>query len=461
MMRRSLIYAISGFIVIMLAFSCKKHDTEEPVVIPDATIATNKWIYDNMTLYYLWNDKLPTTIDYTKESDPEKYFYKLLYDEKDKWSYITSDYASLEAELSGDPKTMGYYPAFYLVGTKNVVIVVAYVYPGSPASDAGLKRGDIIMSIDNATLDTTNYYTKYSGTSYSVQLGQLTGSTLSYTGESLSMTARIVNTDPAVFDTVLDVDGYKIGYLAYVQFITGDNDAYLSKLDSIFTEFKTAGISDLIVDLRYNPGGQIDAAAHLASEIVPSAHSQNQDILVNLVYNTDLQQYLEQNNYTDYLNYKFANLSTNINMSRVYFLTTSRTASASELLMTGLQPYMTVVKIGESTYGKYVGSWVIPDDNNEWAIMPIVTKYSNTAGYTDFADGLTPDYSIEDDLVYAVPFGDTSDPMTAKAIELATGKPASRKAIPEGVTRYKQIVPAQMRVRDNLLIYKNIPAKKK
>jgi C-terminal processing protease CtpA/Prc len=413
-------------------------------------------------MYYLWNDKMPTTIDNTKESDPEQYFYKLLYTSKDKWSYITPDYASLEAELSGTPSTMGYYPAFYLVGGNKVIIAVCYVYPGSPAADAGLKRGNLILSIDNATLDTTNYYTKYSGTSYTAQLGQLVGSSLSLTGVSINMTARVVNTDPAIYHQVLDIDGHKIGYLAYVEFITGDNDAYLAKMDSIFTEFKTAGVSDLIVDLRYNPGGQIDAAAHLASDIAPVGVTTNNDILVRLVYNDSLQQYLELNNHPDYLYYKFINTTANINMTRVYFLTTSRSASASELTMTGLMPYMTVVLIGEPTYGKYVGSWVIPDDNNQWAMMPIVMKYSNANGFSDFANGLTPDYVINDDPVTAVPFGDTSDPLIGKAVELATGKtlPTIKAAVP-ATENFRQIVPPQMRVRDNLFIHKMPPVKVK
>ena len=415
-----------------------------------------------MSQYYFWNDYLPTEIDPAKEIDPEAYFYKLVYKEKDYWSYITGDYASLASELNGDPVTMGYFPAFYLVGSNNVMIVVCYVYPGSPAEEAGLERGDFILSIDNTLLDTTNYYTKYSGTSYSVQLGAITNNSLGFTGESLSMTARVVSTDPAVHHEVLDIEGYKIGYLSYVEFITGENDAFLLEMDNIFNEFKAAGISDLIVDLRYNPGGEIDAALHLASEIAPSAVTTSQSIMVNLLYNNDLLAYLQSNNLESYLYYKFKITPANINMTRVYFLTTSRSASASELLITGLDPYMQVVQIGEPTYGKYVGSWVMADDNEVWAMMPIVSKYSNIAGYTDFIDGVPPDYEVEDDLVEAVPFGDPTDPMIAKAIELATGKSgAGKKAKTTNALNYRQIVPKEMNARKNLYINGIDPVTKK
>lgn len=449
-MKRILVHVFTVALILSLAYSCKKDDDEK---ISEETLATNKWIYENMNNYYLWTSLMPTNIDYTKESDPEAYFYKLLYNEKDKWSYITDDYASLEAELSGDPVTMGYDPAFYLTGSNKVIIAVKYVYPGSPAAEAGLSRGDIILSINNATLDTSDYYDKYTGTGYSVQLGAISGNTLTYTGESLNMTARVTETDPAIYHQIIDVDGRKIGYLVYVGFLTGENNAFLTKMDNIFSEFKTAGISDLVVDLRYNPGGEIDAAVHLASTIAPVTVTTAASVLVNLQYNDLLQAYLISNNETDFLYYKFESASSNINMDHVYFLTTSGSASASELTITGLEPYMNVVHIGEPTYGKYTGSWVMPDDNNKWAMMPIVMKYANANGYTDFANGLTPDYPIEDDLFSAVPFGDTSDPMLAKAIELATGKSVkSVKAKAAGTEMFRQIVPAKMDLKKNLLI---------
>ncbi len=457
-MKKSLLfYLLSGILILSLVSSCKKHATPQEQ-IPAETIATNKWIWQNMKDYYFWTDNLPTNIDNTKENDPEAYFYKLLYTSLDKWSYITSDYASLQAELNGDPSTMGYNPAFYLIGSNTVMIVVSYVYPGSPAAEAGLKRGDIILSIDNAMLDTTNYYTKYTGTSYSVQLASITGNSVNFNGKSLSMTARVISADPSIYHNVIDFNGHKIGYLVYVGFTSGQNNAYLSKMDSIFTDFRTAGITDLVVDLRYNPGGEIDAAIHLASVIAPSTAVGNQSTMINLQYNTGLRQYFIQNNLQNYLSYQFESATANINMSRVYFLTTSRSASASELTIIGLKPFMNVVQVGESTYGKYCGSWVIPDDNEKWAIMPIVMKFSNANGFTDFVNGLTPDYQIDDDLVNAVPFGDITDPMLAKVLQLATGKSVEARKAPAASLKYfRQIVPPQMRMKENLIISRTKP----
>lgn len=442
---------LATLIIITLSQSCKK---DEPAnEIPTETLITNRWIYENMALYYLWNTQITPGIDYNNEADPEAYFYKLLYKEKDKWSYITDDYPKLAAELSGVPETMGYYPAFFQKADNKVFIVVCYVYPNSPAAEAGLERGDIIISIDNSPLDTTNYYTKYSGKSYSVQLGTIVNNVLTPTGESFSMTARVVQADPSIYHTVLDINGTKIGYLVYVEFIPGNDDIYLQEMDKIFNEFKSAGISDLIVDLRYNPGGAVDAAIHLASEIVPLTTASNNGLMIRLEYNADLQYYLVANSYNNYLYYNFFPAAGNLNLSRVYFLTTGRSASASELVIAGLDPYMEVVQIGTPTYGKYVGSWVIPDNYNKWAMMPIVSKFINYDGFTDFEDGLTPDYVIEDDLFSALPFGDVNDPMIARAIELSTGKSGlspKSEAIPAGL--FKPIIPGKMYQNKSLII---------
>lgn len=452
-MKKILFGTFAGTIILFVAFSCREDIyTEDIVEIPEEILATNEWIYENMSLYYLWNEQIPNDIDYTKENDSEAYFYKLLYKDGDKWSGITDDYESLDAELIGKPVTMGYFPAFFLVGNSNIIIIVSYVYPGSAADEAGLERGDIILSINNTLLDTTNYYEMYSGKNYSAQLGAVLGNELRFTGESINLNARITTTNPAIYNKVLDIEGHKIGYLVYVEFISGENGEYLMEMDKIFNDLKNAGISDLIIDLRYNPGGDVDAAVHLASEIAPADVVTNEEILIKLQYNHDLQEYLEANNYNDRLYYKFINTTANINMNRIYFLTTSGTASASELLITGLDPYMEVVQIGESTYGKYAGAWVIPDDYEEWAIMPIVSKFSNADGFTDFKDGLIPDHEIVDDLSTAMPFGDTSDPMLAKAVELATGKKLTgKKAGATGLKRYKQIFPEEMFSRKNLL----------
>ena len=465
-MRHSFLYTV--ILLLFMLSSCNSDDDiistddsseeAESTEIPEETLAVNQWIYENLPVYYLWYDQIPN-IDYTQESDPDAYFEKLLYVEEDKWSWITDDYASLEAEFDGDPVTMGYDPSFYIYGDGgDVFIVVNFIYPNSPSEEAGLERGDIILSINNMALDTANYYELYSGTAYTIELGESVGGAMGFTGESLNLEASVISNDPTIYHDIFTIDDNKVGYLVYVEFVSGSSDQFLSTLDGVFEEFNTAEITDLIVDLRYNPGGEIDAASYLASEIAPASVVAGQEVLVNMEYNDYWQEYFSYYSmrYADNLSYKFTNIATNADLQRVYFLTTEGTASASELLITGLQPYMDVVLIGEPTYGKYTGAWVIPDDNDEWAMVPIVLKYSNVDGFTDFVDGVTPDYVIADSPIDAVPFGDISDPAVAQALSLITGDETivamTKSAVVSPFTRI--MLPDEEITKRNLLVPK-------
>jgi C-terminal processing protease CtpA/Prc len=311
----------------------------------------------------------------------------------------------------------------------NVFIIVSYVYPNSPADRAGLKRGDIILKIDGQDLDTLNYSALFNMKSYSITLGEYQDSAIYPTTKIIPLTAEIIDSNPIVFDTILQYNNQKIAYMVYAEFISGKNSSLLNKFGLKMFEFKSQGVTDLIVDLRYNPGGEIIAANYIASCIAPLNVVYSNSVLVNFQYNSIYQNYFLSTEGPDskYLVNRMVYNGYNLNLNRVFFLTGTRTASASELLMTGLQPYMDVFKIGEQTYGKYTGAWVIQDTNkppkHKWAIVPIVSKYSNSVGFTDFVDGLAPEYFVRDNLLQAKQFGDVNDPALGTAVEIITGQP--------------------------------------
>lgn len=430
-----------GFLI-LLAFvsvlaSCHKDDPGEEQTENFTKEDISEWIYQWMNIIYLWNDKIPQGLNPANEHDPVSFYNNLLFTEEDKWSYITDDFETYYAELQGSSKSMGYSPAFGLFsGTDKVFIVVEYVIPETPAAEAGLKRGDIILTIDGNELDSTNYYDLYSKESYVAGLGTFDGVAVGDANRSVSLTAEYITLSPVIYSDIIEYQNKKIGYLVYVDFLRGASDMFVTQLDDVLSRFTSNGIDELIVDLRYNPGGQTSMASYLASSIAPVNLSALHKVLASYVYNdylTDI--FLDESgpNSSDFN--LFLSPSTFIlNMNKVYFMTSTGTASASELVITGLDPYIDVVVVGDTTHGKYTGAWIFPDTEqpprHNYAIIPIVFKYANSIGITDFKNGLIPDYPIKDKLLGAEPFGSFSDPMLAKTLELITGvnpMPASKK----------------------------------
>ena len=405
--------------------SCEK-ETDNNDLVSKEIKEVNQWILENMEALYLWNDRIPSGLNPANEPDPEEFFDKMLYKEEDKWSSITPDLDALLADLQGTPLSSGISPAFIRIGDNQILLIVEFVFPGSPADRAGLQRGDLILTIDGQYLNLDNYFELFSKSTINVRKGILSGSDFIPSGETISIVSEIIEAEPVIHHEILNINGIKTGYFVYTSFTSGVNDRYIDTLDNIFQEFKSEGISTLIVDLRYNRGGEIDVAGYLASAIAPTTVVNNKETLVRYVYNKDLTDYFNRPG-TDprYLGLTFPSNLNNLNLSKVYFLTGWKSASASELIIIGLQPHMNVVTIGESTYGKYTGSWVLTDTNDppkhKWAMMPIVLKYANKVGFTDFKNGLTPDHEVVDPLFALRPFGDPGDPLLSKAKELITG----------------------------------------
>ncbi|MEO0331882.1 MAG: S41 family peptidase, partial [Bacteroidota bacterium] len=233
---------------------------------------------------------------------------------------------------------------------------------------------------------------------------------------------EVVQADPVLYTEIKTNIDSKVGYLVYTEFISGDSRQWLTSLGEALNGFQQENITDLIVDLRYNPGGEIEAAQFLASALAPASAVANEEVLVQYEYNNELTRAIRFTEGEDSENLisTLSGNGYNLNLNRVIFLTAQGTASASELLINGLEPYMEVVTVGEPTVGKFYGSWVIPDleepARHNWAVAPVVLKYANSLGETDFVDGLPPDYPVEDNLLAAYPFGDENDPVLAQAL---------------------------------------------
>lgn len=431
---------LMAVIGVLLLPACEKDNNGSD--LPKDILILNNWIWDGMNEVYLWEEFIPD-LNWREEPDPRAFFYKLLFEE-DKNSWIVDDFEELAAMFDGVETTTGMSTRPYTYTGSQWIGFVEYVSPGSPAADSGIARGDIIYTIDGNTLSQANYHNLYYQSTATFGFADWDGSQIVPNGRNVTLTAIEFNQNPIVYDEIIDYQGYKIGYLVYTQFTMGRQNEWLAELNRVLSDFKTAGVSDVVVDLRYNPGGNLDLSAYIAASLAPEAAMLENEVFVDLVWNDLYNNYwrgadLDDDGNPDgaesyQLRIRLPQSNYNLNLSRVYFLTTDATASACESLMTGLYPYMDVVQVGETTYGKCYGSTTIDDweepKRHTWAMQPIVIKYANAEGFTDFQSGLPPDHEVIEYPVYAKPFGDLEDPFLAKALEVITGvSPLSKKSV--------------------------------
>lgn len=414
---------LSVVLLLILSVSCKKDNnvtTNPEVVIPQSVIVVNGWVDAIMKEVYLWEKNMPD-INYTTEPDTKEYFKKLLYVD-DKWSYITDNYNELNGALQGIYTSFGFSFSLYLKdeGESGVVAYVEYVLPNSPAENAGIKRGDIFDEIGGVKLSTTNYSDLLDQDFY--DLGFVAESNMGYVeiSKTAAMTAVEIEEDPIYVDTVYNVNGLSVGYLMYNAFINSDEDS--AHLVNTFKMFQENNIDELVLDLRYNGGGSTYIATLLASMIAPSADVSSEKVFFGYRWNDLYMNYFtnEEGANSDNLVSRFmSDVPVNLNLNRLYVLTLHGTASASELIINGLNPYLDVVQIGDNTYGKYTVSIPIDDGHDQkihaWGMLPIVAKSVNAIGVTDFKDGFTPDYEARDDYKYAL--GDTQEGMLKIALD--------------------------------------------
>ena len=394
---------------------------------PALTIKINEFIEAVMGDVYLWYKDVPK-VDVRYEFDSKAYFTKLLYTE-DKWSFLTDDVKKLEDSFQGKETSYGWSLAFgRFSDTKTIFALVEFVYPNTPADKAGAKRGDLIFKMDGADITDKNYMELLSSDNITYTYGQY-GTSGIINVKTGSMVSLELNLDPVQFTKIIEHGGRKIGYLFYAQYIGN----YNSSLDAALQYFLDNQITDLVLDLRYNPGGTTTAAQHLCSSLAPLDVVNAEKTLVKFQWNDKYQKYWQDKNNQDQLGIGFIKtVPLKMGLTKLHIITGPGTASASELTITGLKPYMNVTTVGETTFGKYTASITLkPEDFYEkvsdykdfenWAVQPIILKYANSLGVTDFKNGFVPDIKVEDDLFSTIPLGDKTEAMLRVTLKSITG----------------------------------------
>lgn len=421
-----------GFLlaVSVLCYSCK----EDPLPVEPEEQGVNGWIHSSMKSKYLWLDEIKEYGQYDATLSPEDFFEKLISNQEKKnssdgsvywYSYIEPKQSTSRIQnINGYSYGMEY--RLYYSSVANVYHArVLYVIPGSSAHKAGIRRGMWILQVDGQSLTASNYTRLTSGSGASLSIYEAdypTGGSGVESQRTIQISAATpLNDSPILKDTLYNYSGVNVGYLCYTHFSTGPDGfkdkTWDSDLISLFTSFRSKGIDELILDLRYNPGGYVTCAQLLASLIAPE-HALGKTFCA-LTYHESR----KKENYSLPFDKSYQGKA-NINLSRVYVLTTSLTASASEAVINGLRAsgIMEVIQIGSLTEGKNLGSQEINSDKQEWILHPIVAKIVNNDGFGEYEDGFQPDENNTHNELRSgtllKPLGDPNDPLIKRALLL-------------------------------------------
>ena len=410
-----------------------KEEAPKVVVENGPNNYVNSWILENMQYWYLWNNELPSTTD--KNLDPASYFKSLLHKE-DRFSWIQTNYQELLNSLQGISKEAGYEYVLYREkeGSDNVILQILYIKPGSPAATSGLKRGDVVTRINGQQITTQNYQNLLKDIKADHELlfkPIVVGEDRFAEPKSVSLTAVEFSENPNHLHKVVETGGKKIGYFVYNFFAAGTGSQpgiYDQEMDAVFADFRSKGITDLVVDLRFNSGGSESSAKNLASLIGKGVDQSK--IFLKRKYNDAVEEAIlkDPSLGAEYLVSHYSKKANNVgdllSSGRVYILTSARTASASELIINALKPFMDVFLIGDTTYGKNVGSISLFDENDEknlWGLQPIVVKVFNSQDQSDYSTGFVPDVIHKDNGLYLYPLGDPREALLGQAIGQITG----------------------------------------
>lgn len=417
----------------LLLVSCFKDNDDE--LQPVSALEIQNFVYRSLNFFYLYKADSPELADDAFSSEQElddfltsyetpEALFNYLKSPQDEFSVLVDDYIALENALSGVTLTNGM--EFGLVnypdGSTNVFGYVRYVLPGSDADNKGIERGMIFNRISGQQITDSNFNTLFNPDTYTIGLASFDGEQVTPLETEIPLSKTEFTENPIHAVRTFEIQGVKIGYLMYNAF-TNEFDP---ELNNVFAQFKSEGVTELILDLRYNSGGSVETATDLSSMVTGQFNGQ---VFYQEIWNDDRQEeYAEDGLFNSQIgNGESIN---SLNLNTVYVLTTRSTASASELVINGLEPYINVVQVGGTTRGKFQASFLLYDapapsfnrsqanPNHTYAMLPLVFKTANANGRTDFVTGLEPDLVIGEDFANLGVLGDPTETLLAAAINL-------------------------------------------
>ena len=456
---RTIILSICTTLLLLTLNSCSNDDDQ--VVSQDVEI--QDFVWKAMNHWYFWQADVPDLAD-TKDDNQDEYFTylngfsnseslfnSLKNQSLDDFSWYISDVDEQLNAFRGISVSYGIELPRTVVrttaGGSDIVIFVAYVVPGSPADAAGIERGDLIYKVNGSILNTDNISELnkiFSDPSISLGVAKFENGILTPKGGDLSLTAVELVENPVHYSSVIETSVTKIGYLVY----KGFRSTFHNELNEAFNTFKNDNIDELVLDLRYNGGGSVLTSAYLSSMI--DGTQANGSTFAKLTYNA-------KRNAQNGVTFPFFNDATLFNketgesegtipinrlsnLSRLYILTSDKTASASEMIINGLRPSLDVITIGTTTVGKNEGSITVVDapatsqrqiytdidgrtSDHTVGMQPIVFQIFNKLDQSDYTNGFEPNIEVNeiDFTANILPFGDENEALLKAAIDAITG----------------------------------------
>lgn len=376
--------------------SCQKDIVEQPAATetpatnsnsgPSAEYKMKDSVLQFSREIYLWYNQIPSTFDAQSYATPvetmtairafsieapfttavDRWSFAI---KKTEWDNSSTGHVQQTAESTID---LGMRVFFRTEGD----LRVTHVEPESAAGRAGVHRGWRITKINGSTNITTG-----NGTQIINGVYESTNSTFTFqkpdgTSVNVSLSANAYNEHPVVLDSVYTAGSKKVGYLVFNSFL-GDTTKIYNDFNRVFSRFTNEGVNEVVVDLRYNGGGYVTVQERLANYLINNAY--NGQVMMTEKFNDKNTRY---NNTT-----RFKKVGS-LNLNRIFFIASSNTASASELLINNLKAYMDVRLVGPSnTTGKPVGFFPIPV--GEWYIFPVSFRTVNKDGEGSYFGGLT------------------------------------------------------------------------
>ncbi|MGY6743022.1 MAG: S41 family peptidase [Cecembia sp.] len=409
-----------GLMALVIFFpSCNPETDDVPPLQVEQVV--KRAIFESMRDWYYWTNELPLSLDVSQFSSNQDLLDNLRFRPLDRWSYLTTR-AQFDAAFTGQASGVH---GFSFAFDEDERLFVAFVFDAGPAGQDGWRRGWEFIEINGRSISS---YRNSNG-SYSFDLGPNTigvQNTFKFRLPDGSETTRTIGkaafqTNSVLHKEVYEMEGKRIGHLVYQSFraTQGLTPTRSQEVEDAFAFFETEGIDDLIIDLRYNGGGSVAVTEQILNYLAPSSASGRT-------------MYTNRHNPNKFSNNRTVNFNKrgSLELDEIVFITSRSSASASELLINCLEPYMNITLIGDNTYGKPVGQFPLSTFSrvlaeNDVELVPVTFAIANAEGRADYFDGFPADILVGDNP--ARDWSDFNERRLAAAIAYLTGGSVSAR----------------------------------